>query len=183
MKRRSWAIVLCVALVCTIGSLANNFAQQRATLSMAVFGLRASAGASISSAIIYVERGLDSSAKDLDRAWAINVTQELVHSSVESIAALETTDQHTSDWMQVRFSLELALQELADWQQAPASFSRAQETLDLLAAIQKALPSVISKDNGGTVYGDNPAALADAAAFAEGYVQRINAARRMRQGS
>ena len=178
MNRRSWAIVLCVVLVCTIGWLANNLVQQRVTISLAVFGLRRSAGASIGGSATYMQRGLDSSTKSVDRVWAVGVAQELLRTSVDTIATLETTDQNTYYWRQLRFSLELAILELVDWQLAPGSFSRAQETLKLLTAIQKALPSVVSQDNGGTVYADNPAALTDAAAFAEGYVQRINSARR-----
>ena len=180
MDRRNWVIKLGLVLVFAVGLLVNNLVQQRITIDLAVSALRISAGASIGSSVTYMERGLDENVTTLDKDWAIGAAQQLLRSSRETILGLEHADHNLYYWQQIRFSLELAVLELTDWQHAPESFSRAQETLELLTVIQSALPSVISSKDGGTLYADNPAALPDAATFAVGYIQRTSKARQER---
>lgn len=182
MNRKVWAIVLCLALICAGGVMVSRYTQQRITISWAVFGLRQSAGAALGRAATYVELGMDEAAPTADRAWGIIVTRELLQGAVDAVRTLETIDRNLSSWMQIRCSLELAMLELTDWQQNSEGFPRAQEISELLTAVLRTLPSVLSSDDGGTVYADNPAGLAEAAAFAEGYLQRIKAARSAEQG-
>lgn len=182
VNRKVWAIVLCVALLFAGGTMVSRYAQQRSTIKWAVFGLRQSAGSALSRAATYVEQGMDGDGLAADRSWSVSIARELMQSSVDSVQTLETTDHNWYSWMQIRFSLQLALQELADWQQDIDGFPRSQEIRELLAAILQALPSVVSSEGGGAVYADNPAGLDEAAAFAAGYAQRIKAARGVGQG-
>lgn len=182
MNRRVWAIVLVVVLISTGGVMASRYTQQRSTIKWAVFGLRQTAGSALGRAATYVEQGMDGGAPAADRVWAIGVALELLQSAVHTVQTLERTDQNWYSWMQVRFSLQLAAQELADWQREIDEFPRPQEIRELLAAILQTLPSVIPSAGEGNVYADNPAGLDEAAAFAEGYSQRIKAARGEGQG-